>query len=420
MNILVLNCGSSSLKFQLIATDADRIRQNADECLAHGIIERIGGESILTLQVKGRPPERSTAPIRNTRAAVEQVLHWISSESSGVEEIKSIADIDAVGHRVVHGGEHFTRSVLITEEVLRGIEDCIELAPLHNPANIKGINAVRDVLGARVPQVAVFDTAFHQTLPEHAYLYALPYQFYRRHRVRRYGFHGTSHRYVAYRYRQIKNIPREEVNLVTLHLGNGCSAAAIHAGDCVDTSMGLTPLEGLVMGTRSGDLDPAIIDFVAGKEGLSAGEIETLLNTQSGLIGLSGLTNDMRELLDEAHEHDDRRAKLAIDIFCYRARKYVGSYLAAMNGADAIVFAGGIGENSPEVRAKICEGLSWVGLDLDSDLNNQMKGRREGAITKAGSRLAAYVIPTNEELLIARDTVRAVSGSETSDPAQKR
>lgn len=409
MNILVLNCGSSSLKFQLIATDADRIRQNTDECLAHGAIERIGGASLLTFQKRGGLPERSTAPLRNTTAAVEGVLRWISAEGSGVAEINSIADIDAVGHRVVHGGEHFTRSMRLSAEVLRGIEDCIELAPLHNPANLNGIQGVTEVLGPGVPQVAVFDTAFHQTLPEHAYLYALPYQFYRRHRVRRYGFHGSSHRYVAYRYRQLRNIPREDVSLITLHLGNGCSAAAIRAGNCIDTSMGLTPLEGLVMGTRSGDLDPAIIDFVAGKEGLSAGEIETILNTQSGLIGISGMTNDMRELLDEARENDDRRAKLAIDIFCYRVRKYIGAYLAAMNGADAIAFAGGIGENSHEVRALICEGLSWLGLELDPNLNARMIGGREGMITKAGSRIAAYVIPTNEELLIARDTFRVVS-----------
>ena len=410
MNILVLNCGSSSVKFQLIATDVERIERNTDKRLAHGHIERIGGESIITLQAEGRPPERSTAPLRETRAAVELVLRWACAEASGINEVKSVADIHAVGHRVVHGGEHFTHSVLITDEVLRGIEDCIELAPLHNPANIKGINAAREVFGAGLPQVAVFDTAFHQTLPDYAYLYALPYQLYRRYRVRRYGFHGTSHRYVAYRYRQLRNIQREETNVITLHLGNGCSAAAIRAGDCVDTSMGLTPLEGLVMGTRSGDIDPAIIDFVAAKEGLSAQEVETLLNKQSGLLGISGLTNDMRELLDEARESDDRRARLAIEIFCYRVRKYIGSYLAAMNGAESIIFAGGIGENSPEVRAKICDGLSWLGLELDAERNGQMTNGREGAITTDASRLGAYVIPTNEELLIARDTVRVVGG----------
>jgi len=410
MNVLILNCGSSSVKFQIIATDVERIEQNTDEQLAHGIIERIGGEAIITLLATDRPPQRSTAPLRDTRAAVELILRWACAEESGIKEVKSVADIHAVGHRVVHGGEHFKQSVLITDEVLRGIEDCIDLAPLHNPANIKGINAAREVFGKGLPQVGVFDTAFHQTLPAHAYLYALPYQLYRRHRIRRYGFHGTSHRYVAYRYRQLKNIQRNQTNIITLHLGNGCSAAAIKGGNSIDTSMGLTPLEGLVMGTRSGDLDPAIIEFVAAKEGLSAQEVETLLNKQSGLLGLSGLTNDMRELLDEARESDDRRAKLAIEIFCYRARKYIGAYLAAMNGADAVVFTGGIGENSAEVRAIICGGLGWLGLELDSERNHALRGGHEGRISTDGSRLAAYVIPTNEELLIARDTVRVVCG----------
>jgi len=410
MNVLILNCGSSSVKFQLISTDVERIQQNTDERLAHGLIERLGGEAIITLTATGKPPQRSTAPLRETRAAVELILRWACAEESGIKEIKSVADIHAVGHRVVHGGEHFKQSVLITDEVLRGIEDCIDLAPLHNPANIKGINAAREVFGKGLPQVAVFDTAFHQTLPEHAYLYALPYQLYRRHRIRRYGFHGTSHRYVAYRYRQLKNIQRDQTNIITLHLGNGCSAAAIKNGNSIDTSMGLTPLEGLVMGTRSGDLDPAIIEFVAAKEGLSAQEVETLLNKQSGLLGLSGLTDDMRELLDEARESDDRRARLAIEIFCYRVRKYIGSYLAAMNGADAVVFTGGIGENSAEVRTQICDGLEWLGLELDSERNHALAGGHEGVISTDGSRLAAYVIPTNEELLIARDTVRVVYG----------
>lgn len=411
MNVLVLNCGSSSVKFQLIATDLERIAQDSDERLAHGIIERIGGAGVITLTAKGRAPQRSAAPVRDTRAAVEMILRWVISDESGVSAVSSVADVDAVGHRVVHGGERFTRSVLITDEVLRGIEDCIDLAPLHNPANIDGIAAARTSLGAGVPQVAVFDTAFHQTLPEYAYLYALPYQLYRRHRIRRYGFHGTSHRYVAYRYRTLRGIPRESTNIITLHLGNGCSIAAIRAGDSIDTSMGLTPLEGLVMGTRSGDLDPSIVDFVASKEGLSAREVETLLNKQSGLLGISGLTDDMRELLDEAHEKNDRRARLAIEIFCYRARKYIGAYLAAMNGADAIVFTGGIGENSPEVRAAICEGLSWLGVDLDPERNAAHTAAREGPISAETSRVSVYVIPTNEELLIARDTVRVVSGA---------
>ncbi|MFN2511672.1 MAG: acetate kinase [Pyrinomonadaceae bacterium] len=408
MNILVLNCGSSTVKFQLIATDLDLIAQNADKRLARGTIERIGGEAIVTLTVEGGSQQRSTAQLRDMQAAVDLIARWASSAESGIHEVKSIADIQAVGHRVVHGGERFTHSVLITDDVLRGIEDCIDLAPLHNPANIKGISAARNLFGEGLPQVAVFDTAFHQTLPDHAYLYALPYQLYRRHRVRRYGFHGTSHRYVAYRYRQLRGIPRGQTNVITMHLGNGCSAAAIRGGDSIDTSMGLTPLEGLVMGSRSGDLDPAIIDFVCTKEGLSTGEVESLLNKQSGLLGISGLTSDMRELLDEGREENDRRALLAIEIFCYRARKYIGAYLAAMNGADAIVFTGGIGENSWDVRARICTGLEWMGIELDEARNRAQIGGQEGIISQDGSRLAAYVIPTDEELLIARDTVRCV------------
>ena len=408
MNILVLNCGSSSLKFQLIATDLESIAQNNDRRLAHGLIERIGGAAIITLTTEGKPAQRSAAPVKDIRAAVEIVLRWIASEGSGIDEVKSLADIHAVGHRVVHGGEHFTESAIITAEVLHVIEDCIELAPLHNPANIKGILAAREVFGPGLPQVAVFDTAFHQTLPEKAFLYALPYQLYRRHKIRRYGFHGTSHRYVAYRYRTLQNIPREQVNVITLHLGNGCSIAAIKGGTSIDTSMGLTPLEGLVMGTRSGDLDAAIVEFISEKEGLTVQEVETLLNTQSGLLGISGLTNDMRELVAEAGENNDRRARLAIEIFCYRAAKYIGSYLAAMNGADAVIFTGGIGENSPMVRELISERLSWLGIELDPQLNKTFLNGREGVITKDAARLKVLVIPTNEELLIARDSVRLV------------
>ena len=408
MNILVLNCGSSSLKFQLIATDLERIAANSDQRLAHGQIERIGGAAIITLTAEGNSPQRSAAPVKDIRSAVEMVVRWIASEASGIDEIKTLADIHAVGHRVVHGGEHFTESAIITNEVLRVIEDCIELAPLHNPANVKGIAAARETLGAGLPQVAVFDTAFHQTLPEIAFLYALPYQLYRRHKIRRYGFHGTSHRYVAYRYRTLLNIPKENVNIITLHLGNGCSMAAIKGGNSIDTSMGLTPLEGLVMGTRAGDVDAAIIEFLCSKEGLTVQEVESLLNKQSGLLGISGLTNDMRELLAEAEENSDRRAKLAVEIFCYRAAKYIGSYLAAMNGADAIVFTGGIGENSPAVRRLICEKLSWMGIEIDLQSNEKFIDGGEGVISTDAARLKVYVIPTNEELLIARDTARLI------------
>jgi len=408
MNVLVLNCGSSNVKFQLIATDLDLIARDADRRLAKGTIERIGGEAIISLQVEGREPQRSASSLRDINAAVDFIARWAASPEAGIDGIRTISDIQAVGHRVVHGGERFKQSVLITDEVVRAVEDCIDLAPLHNPANLTGISAVRKLFGEGLPQVAVFDTAFHQTLPEHAYLYALPYQFYRRYRLRRYGFHGISHRYVAYRYRSLRQITREATNIITLHLGNGCSATAISAGNSIDTSMGLTPLEGLVMGTRSGDLDPAIVEFVAAKEGLSTREIETLMNKQSGLLGISGLTSDMRELLAEAREENDRRAMLAIEIFSYRVRKYIGAYLAAMNGADAVVFTGGIGENSWQVRARICDGLQWIGIELDEELNRQHTGGREGLISKEGSRPAVYVIPTDEELLIARDTVRCV------------
>lgn len=411
MNILVLNSGSSSLKFQLMATDMDRIEQNRDKRLASGTIERIGGAGIMTFTVEGRSPQRTASPVRDTRAAVEAALRWIASDSSQIENINSLADIHAVGHRVVHGGERFRQSVLIDEDVLRGIEDCIELAPLHNPANIKGIVAAREIFGVGIPQVAVFDTAFHQTLPERAFLYPLPYQLYRRHRIRRYGFHGTSHRYVAYRYRKICNIARDETNIITLHLGNGCSIAAIKGGDSIDTSMGMTPLEGLMMGTRSGNIDPAIIEFISAKEGLTLQEVETLLNTQSGLLGVSGLTNDMRELLAEAQENNDRRARLAIEIFCHRASKYIGSYLATMNGADAIIFTGGIGENASQIRAMVCENLSWLGVEIEPQLNESIVNAREGNIAKEESRLKVFVIPTNEELLIARDTVRLITGN---------
>jgi acetate kinase len=411
VNVLVINAGSASLRFQLIRTDQDRIASNTDERLARGHIERIGGEAFVTLQVEGRPRRRTTAALRDQRAAVDHALRWISDEHS-IDGIRGFADIDAVGHRVAHGGEHFTRSVLIDETVLQQIEENIELAPLHNPHNLKGIHAVRDVLGTAVPQAAVFDTAFHTTLPDRAYLYALPYSIYRRHRVRRYGFHGTSHRYVAYRYRTINDIPREKTRLITLHLGNGCSACAIVDGNSQDTSMGFTPLEGLIMGTRSGDLDPAILDYIAGKEGMGLHDVDSLLNKQSGLIGISGLTNDMRELLAEAEEHHDRRALLAIDMFCYRARKYVGAYLAGIGGAEAIIFTGGIGENAPSIRARICDGLEWMGLRLDPDANATATDGVETRISTDDSRLHAWVIPGDEELLIARDTARLVLGLE--------
>jgi len=409
MNVLVLNLGSSSLKFQVIATDLERIEEYKDDRICRGEVEGIGGEAIIHFQYRELPAQTFTASLRDVAAALDYVVRYLASDRSGVAEIKSTGDVHAVGHRVVHGGEQFSASALIDDQVLKGIEDCIDLAPLHNPNNIKGIIAARDIFGTAVPQVAVFDTSFHHTIPEQAYLYAIPYHLYRRHRIRRYGFHGTSHRYVAFRYRALQNLTREQTNIITLHLGNGCSAAAIKGGVSVDTSMGMTPLEGLVMGTRSGDLDPAIVNVIGRKEGLSCSEVDALLNTQSGLLGISGLTNDMRELQAELKEHDDRRVRLAIEIFCYRARKYIGAYLAAMGGADAIVFTGGIGENSPDVRARICADMEWAGLHIDTARNQQMVGR-EGKISTDESKLLAFATPTDEELLIARDTVRVIKG----------
>ncbi len=409
MNVLVLNAGSSSLKYQVIATDLERIRSGGDERLCRGNVERIGGEAIITVETRHSPRQKFAAPIRNISAGLDYVLRWLASENSGVPEIGSLSDIHAVGHRVVHGGELFRESAIITDEVLKGIEDCIDLAPLHNPNNVKGIRAARELFGSGMQQVAVFDTAFHTSLPDFAYLYALPYHLYARHRIRRYGFHGTSNRYVAFRYRTLRQLTREQTNVITLHLGNGCSATAVQRGRSVDTSMGLTPLEGLVMGTRSGDLDPAILSLIEAKEGLSSAEVETLLNTQSGLLGISGVTNDMKVLLQELREHDDRRIRLAIEIFCYRARKYIGALLAGMGGADALIFTGGIGENAPEIRARICAGLKWAGLTLDANQNAQTFGR-EVQISTGDSRLQAWVIPTDEELLIARDTVRCILG----------
>jgi acetate kinase len=411
MNVLVLNVGSATVKFQLMRTDQERIDQDSDETLAKGVVERIGGEAVLTLWSEAQGSRRTSASIRDIPGAIDWILKWLASDDSGTD-IASLSEIEAVGHRVVHGGERFTRSVLVDEPTLKQLEDQIELAPLHMPYNLAGVRAVKASLGA-VPQAAVFDTAFHSTLPETSYLYGIPYSLYRRHKIRRYGFHGTSHRYVAYRYRKLTGKSRDDTNLVTLHLGNGCSACAIKAGDSVDTSMGFTPLEGLVMGTRSGDVDPAVLDFIAVKEGLDLRGVENLLNKQSGLLGISGLTNDMRELLEEAEEHYDRRARLAIDLFCYRIRKYLGSYLAAMGGADAVVFTGGIGQNAAVIRASVLEGLEWFGIALDPEANQATTGQKAGRITRDGSRLEAWVIPTDEELLIARDTVRLVMGLPT-------
>jgi acetate kinase len=424
MNVLVLNSGSSTVKFQLIATDgggtaqdpAGQEREQEEQRICRGVIEWTGGEAIITIQTPKGPRQKFIASLRDPAASLRYLLELM--DQSGITN-SAVADIQAVGHRVVHGGELFAESTLITDEVLKGIEKCVDLAPLHNPNNIKGVLAARQVFGPTMPQVAVFDTAFHQSIPEHAYLYALPYHLYQRHHIRRYGFHGTSHRFVSERYASLRGLTKEQTNVITLHLGNGCSAAAIRGGRSVDTSMGMTPLEGLVMGTRCGDIDPSIVNVIASKEGLSIQEVETLLNTQSGLLGISGLTNDMRGLRREVRDKGDRRASLAIEIFCYRARKYVGALLACMGGADALIFTGGIGENVPEIRAAICEGLEWSGLKLDPGKNNQMAGS-EGQISTNESRLHAFVVPTDEELLIARDTVRCVRSASRSSPQERR
>lgn len=410
MNVLVLNSGSSSLKFQIISTDLEQIKQQTDERISKGEVEGIGGEAIIHIRYRDQPVETLTAALKDVGAALDYLMRYIASDRSRIPEINSVGDVHAVGHRIVHGGELFTESTEIDDRVLKGIEDCIDLAPLHNPNNIKGILAARALFGKDVPQVAVFDTSFHHSLSEQAYLYAIPYHLYRRYKIRRYGFHGTSHRYVAFRYRTLRGLTPDQTNIITFHLGNGCSAAAIKGGNSMDTSMGMTPLEGLVMGTRAGDLDPAIVSLIAGKEGMSASEVDTLLNTQSGLLGISGLTNDMRELQAELKEHDDRRVRLAVEIFCYRARKYMGAYLAAMGGADAVVFTGGIGENSPAIRAGICAGMEWAGLRVDPAKNQETIGG-EGKFSTEDSTLLAYAIPTDEELLIARDTVRVIRGA---------
>ena len=411
MNVLVLNVGSSTVKFQLVDTDQEAIAQSRDRRLAKGQIERIGGEAVLTFQAGDAQQSLTTAAIRNHAEAVTHIIGWLTSDESKVP-LHAAADIAAVGHRVVHGGERFRRSTLVDDKVWRDLEALIDLAPLHNPHNLRGITAARVALGPGIPQVAVFDTAFHQSIPETGYLYGIPYQFYRRYKVRRYGFHGTSYRYIAYRYRQLSGKSREDTNVIAMHLGNGASACAIAGGESRETSMGFTPLEGLIMGTRSGDLDPAILDFIGAKEGLTSREVELMLNKQSGLLGVSGLTSDMRELLAEEAANGDRRARLAIDLFCHRARKYIGAYLATMNGADALLFSGGIGENSPDVRARIVADMSWLGIVADPAKNAALTAGKEGRFDAEGSRVQLWVVPTDEELLIARDTWRVVTGAE--------
>lgn len=411
MNILVINSGSSSLKFQIIETNDDLIANYTDKMKLKGLIDRIGTQSIIKFTTPDGTTIKETSPIRDHSAAIDYIFKKISSGVFKEQGVSSLLDIQAVGHRVVHGSEKFSQSVVLDRDVIKGIEDGIELAPLHNPANLKGIYATQALFGDKIPHVAVFDTAFHSTIPEVNYLYALPYQYYRRYQIRKYGFHGLSHRYVSYRYRTLVSKERNDLNIITLHLGNGCSACAIKEGKSFNTSMGFTPLAGLIMGSRSGDIDPSILDYLAHKEGLTLTEIETQLNKNSGLLGISGLTNDMRELLEEEKEKQDRRATLAIDMFSERVKHYIGAYLAQMGGADALIFTGGIGENSPEIRRRICQNLSFLGIDLDMGKNEKTIHGAEGNISTEQSGLKVWVVPSNEELMIARDTFRCVKES---------
>ena len=395
MNILVINCGSSSLKYQLINSETEGV-------LAKGLCERIGIDGMLTYQPEGGEKEKSEIAMPTHTEAINAVLEALTNEKSGV--IKSLSEVGAVGHRVVHGGEKFTSSCLINDESMKAIEECNDLAPLHNPANLIGIRACQELMPG-VPMVAVFDTAFHQTMPDVAYTYGIPYEYYEKYKVRRYGFHGTSHSYVSKRTAEIVGKPYDQMKIIVCHLGNGASISAVNCGKSVDTSMGLTPLEGLVMGTRSGDLDPAIIDFVGKKEGLSLDEMNEVLNKKSGMLGISGVSSDGRDL-EAAAETGNKRAQLALDVFDYRVIKYIGAYAAAMNGVDAIAFTAGIGENNIKMRKDVCSSLTYLGVKLDEEKNN-VRGE-ERIISADDSKVQVLLVPTNEELAIARETLALV------------
>ena len=407
MKVLVLNCGSSSVKFQLIETDEELARERTDRTLAKGLIENIGGTAVVTYERLGARPIKETADILEHKVAVERSIALLTDSEKGV--IGDRSEIGAVGHRVVHGGERFKSSVRFDDEVLEGIEACFDMAPLHNPPNVRGYRAAHAVL-PDIPHVAVFDTSFHQTMPPEAWVYGIPYVLYERHGIRRYGFHGTSHRFVSRRTSRLLGRPADdpELRLITCHLGNGCSVAAVKGGRSVDTSMGFTPLEGLVMGTRCGDIDPAALPHIAAREEIGLAEVNSLLNKHSGLLGISGLSNDMRTLL-EAEASGNARARLAVDVFCYRLRKYIGAYLAVLGGADALAFAGGIGENAAVVRARACASLEPLGIRLDP-VKNAAARAADTEISAEGSKVRVFVVPTNEELLIARDTFCIVSG----------
>ena len=389
MKILVLNCGSSSLKYQLINMDGERV-------LAKGLCERIGIDG--RFQHSGKAEYRADIKMDNHTEAIRIVLEALLNNEYGV--LKSISEVNAVGHRVVHGGEYFSKSVIITDDVKKAIEECCFLAPLHNPANLTGITACEELIPG-IPQIAVFDTAFHQTMPPKAYLYAIPYEYYEMYKIRKYGFHGTSHRYVAQRAADMLGKPLEQLKLITCHLGNGASVCAVAYGKSVDTSMGLTPLAGLAMGTRSGNLDPAVISFLADKEKLTVNEVENILNKKSGMLGLSGVSSDFRDL-KEAQKKGNLRAAVALELFHYRVGKTVGGYAAALNGVDAVIFTAGLGENSSDSRTAICNYLEFLGLHVDEQKNN-IRGREADFATDE-SKVRALVIPTDEELMIARDT----------------
>ena len=397
MNILVINCGSSSLKFQLINAESE-------EVLAKGLCERIGIDGRLTYQPAGGEKEISEKAMPTHTEAIQFVIDALTNEKTGV--VKSLSEIGAVGHRIVHGGEKFASSVVITEEVKKAVEECNDLAPLHNPANLIGVEACEKLMPGP-PMVAVFDTAFHQTMPEKAYMYGLPYEYYEKYKVRRYGFHGTSHSYVSKKAAEVMGKAYDEVKTIVCHLGNGASVSAVLNGKSVDTSMGLTPLEGLVMGTRSGDIDPAIMEFIAQKENLDIEGIMNVLNKKSGVFGLSGeISSDFRDLTGAMAE-GDKKAKIALEVFAYRVAKYIGAYAAAMNGVDDIVFTAGIGENVSYVREQVCSYLGYLGVELDPDANEKFRGE-QGEITKPGCKVRVFVIPTNEELAIARETLALV------------
>ena len=394
MIVFVVNCGSSSLKYQLI----DMTKENV---MAKGLIERIGMDGSVLKHTPGNAEAvEINTEIPDHKVAIQLVINALTDENHGV--IKKMSEINAVGHRVVHGGERFTDSMLINSDVIAGIEACCEIAPLHNPPNLHGIHACMELM-PEVPQVAVFDTAFHQTMPKTAFLYGLPYEMYVKYGLRRYGFHGTSHRYVAQRAAEMMGEHMSDLRIITCHLGNGASLTAIKYGRSVDTSMGYTPLEGLIMGTRSGEIDPAIIPFLMEKENMDAQQIDNFLNRRSGILGISGLSSDFRDL-EQAANNGDERSQLAIDIFAYKVRKYIGGYVAAMGGVDAIVFTAGLGENSPFMREKICNGLEFLGTRIDPELNKIRGKAREISVKRARTKI--FVVPTNEELVIARDTKR--------------